>query len=199
MDKVIFFDRDGTINEEVNYLYRTEELVILPGVPEAIRLLREDGYRIVVVTNQAGVARGYYTCREVEKLHDYLNEVLKKEGAWIDHFFYCPHHPVYGIGAYKRVCRCRKPETGMLLMAEQYYEIDKENSYMIGDKLLDVEAGRRYGVKGILVGTGYGAEIHREQMEEPAYDFYAETLMGAARHIVEREGEGRHGSIEVFG
>lgn len=199
MDNVIFLDRDGTVNREVNYLHRQSDLVILPGVPEAIRLLREHGYRIVVVTNQAGVARGYYTCQDVENLHQYLNQVLKQNGAWIDHFFYCPHHPVYGIGEYKQECGCRKPGTGMFLMAEQYYEIHKENSYMIGDKRLDIEAGRNYGVKGILVGTGYGTETHgkeRLRQEEPIYDFYAETLMDAARYIVDREGgDDEHGSI----
>lgn len=191
MDKIIFLDRDGTMNEEVNYLYKPEDLRILPGVAEAIGLLRSAGYRIVVVTNQAGVARGYYTCQDVETLHQYLNEQLKNEGAWVDHFFYCPHHPVHGLGIYQKECDCRKPGTGMLAMAEQYYEIDRSRSYMIGDKLLDVEAGNRYGVKGILVGTGYGADLHEsgtKDGKEPIYDFYAETLMDAARYIVEREG-----------
>lgn len=191
MDKIIFLDRDGTMNEEVNYLYKPEDLRILPGVAEAIGLLRSAGYRIVVVTNQAGVARGYYTCQDVEALHQYLNEQLKKEGAWVDHFFYCPHHPVHGLGIYQKECDCRKPGTGMFAMAEQYYEIDRSRSYMIGDKLLDVEAGNRYGVKGILVGTGYGAALHEsgtKDGKEPIYDFYAETLMDAARYIVEREG-----------
>lgn len=190
MDKVIFLDRDGTINKEVSYLYRPKDLILLPGVPQAIKALRDKGFKVVVVTNQAGVARGYYTCSDVEHLHDYLNEQLKKDGAWIDHFFYCPHHPVHGIGAYKKACTCRKPGIGMFEMADQDYQVDKEHSYMIGDKLLDVEAGRRYGVHGILVGTGYGAAIHQEQIEnqeEIRYDFYAETLMDAARYIIERE------------
>ena len=186
MDRVVFLDRDGTINQEVHYLHKPEDLVLLPGVPEAIRALREAGFRIVVVTNQAGVARGYYTCQEVEHLHAYLNELLEKDGAHIDYFFYCTHHPEHGIGEYKIECDCRKPGTGMFKMAEQYYQIDKAHSYMIGDKLLDVEAGRNYGVHSILVGTGYGAAIYREQ-ESSAYDFYAETLMGAARYIIDRE------------
>ena len=186
MDRVVFLDRDGTINQEVHYLHKPEDLVLLPGVPEAIRALREAGFRIVVVTNQAGVARGYYTCQEVEHLHAYLNELLEKDGAHIDYVFYCPHHPEHGIGEYKIECDCRKPGTGMFKMAEQYYQIDKAHSYMIGDKLLDVEAGRNYGVHSILVGTGYGAAIYREQ-EASAYDFYAETLMGAARYIIDRE------------
>lgn len=190
MDKVIFLDRDGTINEEVNYLHKPEDLQILPGVPEAIRRLRDGGFKIVVVTNQAGVARGYYSCRDVDALHEYLNQQLKKSGAWIDRFYYCPHHPVHGIGEYKRACHCRKPETGMFEQAGQEYDVDKEHSYMIGDKLLDVEAGNRYGVHGILVGTGYGRQIHQEQLEKQEdviYDVYQETLMDAARYIMERE------------
>lgn len=190
MDKVIFLDRDGTINEEVNYLHKPEDLQILPGVPEAIKLLRDGGFKILVVTNQAGVARGYYSCRDVDALHEYLNQQLKKSGAWIDRFYYCPHHPVHGIGEYKRACHCRKPETGMFEQAGQEYDVDKEHSYMIGDKLLDVEAGNRYGVHGILVGTGYGRQIHQEQLEKQEdviYDVYQETLMDAARYIMERE------------
>lgn len=196
MDKVIFLDRDGTLNEEVNYLYKPEDLKLLTGVAQAIRMWREAGYKIVVVTNQAGVARGYYTCEDVEHLHEYMNQELKKRGAWVDYFFYCPHHPVYGIGEYKKECTCRKPGTGLFQKAEEYYRIDKKHSYMIGDKLLDIQAGHDYGVGTVLVGTGYGADIYRQQKadgEEPIYDFYAEDLMGAARYIME-EGK-RDGSI----
>lgn len=189
MDKVIFLDRDGTINEEVNYLYKPEDLKILPGVPMAVKTLRDAGFKIIVVTNQAGVARGYYTCGDVDRLHQFLNEQLRKDGAYIDRFFYCPHHPVNGIGEYKTECECRKPAIGMFRMAEAEGEIDKEHSYMIGDKLLDMEAGKRFGVHGILVGTGYGLTARQEQKEGKAgYDFYAETLMDAAGYIMEREG-----------
>ncbi|PNV59975.1 HAD family hydrolase [Clostridium sp. chh4-2] len=194
MKPVIFLDRDGTINEEVNYLYRPEDLRILPGVPEAIRLFNEHGYQVVVVTNQAGVARGYYTEEDVENLHRYLNGRLESYGAHIDHFFYCPHHPEHGIGQYKKVCRCRKPATGLFERTEEFFPVDKENSYMIGDKLIDVEAGHNYGVKGILVGTGYGAQIYEElnkgkraDGEEKPYDFYSEDLMGAARYILKEK------------
>ncbi len=188
--KVVFLDRDGTINEEVHYLHKPEDLRLLPGVPEAIRMLKKAGFTLIVVTNQAGVARGYYTCRDVEKLHGYLNEQLKKEGGAIDAFYYCPHHPVHGIGEYKVVCRCRKPDIGMFEAAEKDFTVDKAHSYMIGDKELDVQAGRNYGVGSILVGTGYGAELKREAEEqgrEPFYDYYAEDLTAAARYIIEKE------------
>lgn len=185
MERVIFLDRDGTINEEVNYLHRPEDLRLLPGVADAIRLWKEHGYRIVVVSNQAGVARGYYSEADVDTLHGYLNGILRKSGAEIDYFFYCPHHPEHGIGPYRRVCHCRKPETGMFEMAEQYGKIDKSRSWMVGDKLIDIEAGVNYGVHTALVGTGYGFRAHAEQMEkgEKPYDLYAETLLDAARAI----------------
>ena len=190
MERVVFLDRDGTLNEEVNYLHRPQDLRILPGVPEALSSLRKAGFRLVVITNQAGVARGYYHCQDVEALHEYFNGLLRPLGAEIDAFYYCPHHPEHGIGEYKKACHCRKPETGMFEKAEERFFVDKAHSYMIGDKRLDVEAGHRYGVTSILVGTGYGAKEREEalrQGEEPFYDFYAETLMDAAGYILERE------------
>lgn len=193
MERVVFLDRDGTLNEEVNYLHRKEDLRLLDGVPEAIRMLREHGYRIVVVTNQAGVARGYYQEEDVDRLHAYMNGILEEQSAGIDHFFYCPHHPEHGIGKYKTVCHCRKPDTGMFEMAEQFYEVDKAHSWMIGDKLIDVQAGVNYGVRAVLVGTGYGAEEHARLTEAAGdegklpYEFYAETLLEAARGILDRD------------
>lgn len=195
--KVIFLDRDGTVNEEVNYLHRPEDLRLLPGVPQAVRRFNEAGYQVVVVTNQAGVARGYYTEKEVEALHEYLNRILGAEGAHVDAFYYCPHHPEYGIGPYKTECLCRKPGIGMFEQAERAFKegINKEDSYMIGDKLLDTEAGHGYGVKSILVGTGYGGKIREEQQNgglldkdgnclDGSYEYYARDLPEAARWIL---------------
>lgn len=186
-ERVIFLDRDGTINEEVNYLHRPEDLTILDGVPEAVRLLNDHGYRVVVVTNQAGVARGYYTEADVEKLHTCLNQVLREQGGGeINQFYYCPHHPEHGIGAYKKQCHCRKPATGMFEMAEQAGPVDKAHSWMIGDKLTDIQAGQNYGIKTVLVGTGYGTGVHQEQVKkgDQPYDIFAQTLVDAARIIV---------------
>lgn len=191
MQRVIFLDRDGTMNEEVNYLHRCEDLKILDGVPEAVRLWKDHGYRLVVVTNQAGVARGYYTEADVEKLHTCMNQVLCEQGGGeIDQFYYCPHHPEHGIGSYKKQCHCRKPETGMFEMAEQDGTVDKAHSWMIGDKLIDIQAGQNYGVKTVLVGTGYGTAVHQEQVRkgEQPYDIFAQTLVDAARIIVAGDG-----------
>ena len=128
MDKIVFLDRDGTINEEVEYLHRAGALRLLPGVAGALRRLKAWGFKLVVVTNQAGVARGYYGEEEVISLHQYLNSLLAEEGAEIDRFFYCPHHPTHGTGEYRRKCHCRKPETGMFEMAEKYFKVDKARS-----------------------------------------------------------------------
>ena len=190
MEKIVFLDRDGTLNEEVHYLHRPEDLKLLPGVPEALSLLKKAGFRLIVVTNQAGVARGYYTEEDVKTLHRYMNSLLKGRGADIDAFYYCPHHPEHGIGPYKVKCSCRKPGTGMFEQAQKDFDVDKSASFMIGDKLLDVEAGKRFGLTSILVGTGYGREIRQKDMEEkrqPVYDHYSDTLLQATEWIV-REG-----------
>lgn len=190
MERVIFLDRDGTINREVSYLYRNEDLELLAGVPEAIRRFKEAGFRIAVVTNQAGVARGYYQEQDVKRLHRYLNEQLQKHcGAQIDAFYYCPHHPEAGLAGYRKDCHCRKPDIGMFEQAGQRFAVDKKHSWMIGDKLIDVLAGRNYGIRTVLVGTGYGAAEHLKQQQkgEQPYDFFAETLMDAAGIIIEKE------------
>ena len=185
MEKIVFLDRDGTLNEEVNYLHRPEDMHLLAGVPEALRRLKEAGFKLVVVTNQAGVARGYYTEDDVKELHRYMNELLAGQGVKIDAFYYCPHHPEHGIGKYKVRCHCRKPETGMFEMAEQDFAVDKASSWMIGDKLIDMEAGRNYGVRTVLVGTGYGAGVHEEQKKKGdfPYDLYADDLLEAYNEI----------------
>ena len=189
MEKIVFLDRDGTLNEEVNYLHRTEDLRLLPGVPEALAGLKDAGFKLIVVTNQAGVARGYYTEEDVKHLHDHMNGLLKPYGAELDAFYYCPHHPEYGIGKYKRSCSCRKPGTGMFEMAARDFSIDRAASFMIGDKLLDVEAGKRFGLTSILVGTGYGEEVYAQDLKTgraPLYDYYAPTLLRAAQWILDR-------------
>jgi len=157
MKRAVFIDRDGTINEEKEYLYRTDDLVFIPGAPQAIRLLNEAGFLVIVVTNQSGVARGYYTEEDVHLLHRHIASLLEQSGARVDAWFYCPHHPA-GRGSYALPCRCRKPLPGMLLEAAGRFAIDLESSVMIGDKLADMEAGAAAGCRSILVRTGYGSE-----------------------------------------
>ena len=117
LPKIVFLDRDGTINEEVNYLHKPEDFRFVPGVPEALRRLHEAGYLLIVITNQAGIARGYYSEADCEALNRYMAEMLAAQGAVLTAAYYCPHHPVHGIGAYRKACSCRKPKDGLFLQA----------------------------------------------------------------------------------
>ncbi len=182
MDRVVFLDRDGTINIEKNYLYRKEDFEFIPGAVEAIKLIKEKGFKVVVVSNQAGVARGYYSEEDVNVLHRYINECLKKEGTIIDAFYFCPHHPVHGKGKYLCECTCRKPNTGMFEKAAEKFDIDIENSWMIGDNTGDIKAGINFGIKTILVATGYGEKVYNEGIVKA--DYYTADLYSAAQIIV---------------
>jgi D-glycero-D-manno-heptose 1,7-bisphosphate phosphatase len=157
LKKAVFVDRDGTLNVEKDYLYRVADFEFIPGVPEAIRRLRQAGFLVIVVTNQSGVARGYFTPAEVDVLHRHIQNELKKSGTRIDGFYVCPHHPTEGVGEYRRQCDCRKGQPGMLLRAAAELHVDLAGSYMVGDKLADVEAGERAGCTPLLVMTGYGS------------------------------------------
>jgi D-glycero-D-manno-heptose 1,7-bisphosphate phosphatase len=160
MNRAVFIDRDGTVNEEKEYLYQPDDFVFIPGAPQAIRRLNEAGFLVIIVTNQSGVARGYYTEEDVHLLHRHIAAQLELFGARVDAWYYCPHHPS-GRGSYALPCRCRKPLPGMLLEAAGRFDIDLESSVMIGDKLVDVQAGTAAGCRSILVRTGYGAEEER--------------------------------------
>jgi D-glycero-D-manno-heptose 1,7-bisphosphate phosphatase len=153
----VFLDRDGTINVERDYLHRSEDFAFLPGVPEAIKCLKDAGFLVIVVTNQSGVARGYYDEQAVGALHRHIQQLLAAHGCGIDGFYLCPHHPTAGVGAYRTDCNCRKGAPGMLLQAARDHGIDLDRSYMIGDKLADVEAGYAAGCQPLLVRTGYGS------------------------------------------
>ena len=151
----VFLDRDGTLNVEKNYLYRFEDWEWIPSAVDAIRRINTLGYLAVVVTNQGGIARGYYREEDVGCLHSKINQLLADEGAKIDAFYVCPHHPEHGNVS---ECTCRKPGIGMLSRAQRDLSIDFETSWLIGDKLSDIEAGTIAGVTPILVRTGYGAK-----------------------------------------
>ena len=183
MKRAVFIDRDGTINEEKEYLYRTDDFAFIPGAPQAIRLLNEAGFLVIVVTNQSGVARGFYTEEDVHLLHRYIASQLEPFGARVDAWFYCPHHPA-GRGSYALPCRCRKPLPGMLLEAAGRFNIDLESSIMIGDKLVDMEAGAAAGCRPILVRTGYGSEEeHRCRSSIEVFD----DLLSAAESLTRPE------------
>ena len=156
--RAVFLDRDGTINVEKDYLSRPEDFEFFPDVPLALKRLKAAGYLLIVVTNQSGVARGYFTLSEVDTLHRHIQAQLKQFGTELDGFYICPHHPDKGIAEYRAHCSCRKGEPGLLLQAATDFGIDLERSFMIGDKLTDIEAGTRAGCQPILVLTGYGVE-----------------------------------------
>ena len=157
-NRAVFLDRDGTINVEKDYLHRIEDFEFIAGVVVAIRALKDHGYLVVVVTNQSGVARGYYTLDDVAVLHEYIQAELERSGTKVDAFYVCPHHPNSGSGRFTRECDCRKGQPGMLLQAAREHDIDLRTSFMVGDKLADVEAGVRAGCQPILVRTGYAEE-----------------------------------------
>jgi histidinol-phosphate phosphatase family protein len=158
MDKrAVFLDRDGTLVEEANYLRRVEDMVVYPFAAEAVRLINRSGFLAVVATNQSAIGRGFLDETQLTELHCALNEALRASGAAIDAFYFCPHHPEAPLEKYRRRCSCRKPEAGLLLEAARDLGLSLTESYCIGDRLSDIEAGRRVGCRSVLVRTGYGA------------------------------------------
>ena len=160
----VFLDRDGTINLEADYLYRIDDFEFIQGVPQAIKKLKKAGYLVIVVTNQSGVARGYFSLDDVTRLHEHIQKHLTAAGTGIDAFYVCPHHPEKGQGAYLKKCDCRKGQPGLLFQAGADLGLDLQKSFMIGDKVADIEAGENAGCQPILVLTGYGHES-RHQIE----------------------------------
>lgn len=157
MTPAVFIDRDGTLIEDVGYLDRLERLRLYPWSIDAVRLLRRVGYAVVVVTNQAGVARGMITEQAVLDARDYLSAELAKVGERLDGHYYCPHLPDAPLEQYRRECSCHKPAPGMLRQAADELGLDLARSIVVGDRWTDVQLGHAVGGKGVLVKTGYGA------------------------------------------
>jgi D-glycero-D-manno-heptose 1,7-bisphosphate phosphatase len=173
--KTIFLDRDGTLIEEVNFLHRVEDLRFFDYTVDAVRRLKAAGYLVIIVTNQSGIGRGLYSADEMHAIHEQIQVGLTEK---LDGFYFCPHLPDSG-------CACRKPRIGMIEQAMVEFEIDLENSWMVGDKLLDIELGFNAGTRTAMVRTGYGA-LHGAGLErEP--DIVAETLIEAVDHILSSE------------
>jgi len=183
----VFLDRDGTINEDADYLSDPEKLKLIPGSGEAIRLINEAGLLAIVLTNQSGVARGYFPEAQISAVNRRLDLLLAQEGAKIDAYYYCPHHPTEGSGPYLMECDCRKPRTGMIEKAVKELDIDPEISYMVGDKLSDLKMASAAGSKGILVRTGYGIKTEIDIIKEGLSQLYKVTdnLFTAVRWILE--------------
>lgn len=154
MNKALFLDRDGVINKEKNYLFKIEEFEFIDGVFDVCRYFQDKGFLIIVVTNQAGIARGKYTEKNYLDLTEWMLLQFKKENINISKVYYCPHHPEF-----TRECECRKPKPGMLFKAKKEFNIDFANSILVGDKNSDIEAGINAGIKkNILVKTGHEIE-----------------------------------------
>jgi D-glycero-D-manno-heptose 1,7-bisphosphate phosphatase len=183
----IFLDRDGTVSEEVGYVNHVSRYRLLPRTAEAIRRINESDYLAVLVTNQAGVARGYFKEALVREVHGRLEELLAEGGARLDGIYYCPHHPTAGQPPYRQDCQCRKPKPGMVEAAESDLEIDVARSVVVGDKHSDIVFAHSLGMKGVLVRTGYGAgEIEQwsaDWTEHP--DWVAGDLLDAVEWILE--------------
>jgi D-glycero-D-manno-heptose 1,7-bisphosphate phosphatase len=182
----LFMDRDGTINEQMGYINHISRFIVLPGAPEAVRLLNENQFLAIVVSNQAGVAKGYHPIELVYELNAHLKTILKKEGAALDAIFFCPHHPWGTVPKYAQACHCRKPETGLIDQARESFDIDLANSYVVGDRHTDMQMAHRAGLRGILVKTGYGlGEIDYalpHQAPRPAH--IAQNLLGAVQWVL---------------
>ncbi len=156
MQPAVFLDRDGTINEQMGYINHISRFHLLPGVGEAIRLLNDQNIPVVVITNQSGLARGYFPESLLEELHDLMQRLLAEDGARIDGLYICPHHPEAKEEKYRVACDCRKPGTGLLTKAAQELNIDLSRSYVVGDRWSDLKAAAACRATGILVLTGYG-------------------------------------------
>lgn len=184
----VFMDRDGTISEEVGYVNHLSRYRLLPRSLEAIRLINEAGLMAIVTTNQSGVARGYFSQDLVEAVHARLLSLAAGAGARLDAIYYCPHHPAEGSPPWRAACDCRKPKPGMILRAAREHGIDLERSCVVGDSVVDIEAGAAAGVRGVLVLTGYGRGLVEHQKERfrtpPAHT--ADDLLEAVRWILER-------------
>ena len=186
----VFIDRDGTVNEQMGYINHISRFVMLPGAAEAIRLLNTHQYLAIIVSNQSGVARGYYPIGLVDEVHAHMRALMEEEGAFVDGIFFCPHYERGIVPEYSIECDCRKPGTGLIEKAGKAFDIDMDNSYVIGDRYSDIELAFRSDIKGILVTTGYGQGdidyVFPRLSFKPTH--IAGDLLHAVRWIIEEQG-----------
>ncbi len=182
-NKAVFLDRDGVINEDFGYVHKIENFHIYPEVFPALRKLQEAGYKLLVVTNQSGIAVGYYTEGDFLKLTEYMLKVFEKEGIKIDKVYYCPHHPEGIIPELTMKCDCRKPESGMIRQGIQEFNIDPSASFLIGDKETDIKAAHKEGIKAALVKTGQGMKY----VENTEADYIGENILDVVENFILKE------------
>jgi D-glycero-D-manno-heptose 1,7-bisphosphate phosphatase len=184
----VFLDRDGTLIEEAGYLDRLDRLALFPWSLDAVRLLHRGGFRVVVITNQAGVARGFFDETFVRQTHEYLAARIREAGGEVTGFYHCPHHPEGVVEAYRRTCACRKPAPGMLRQAAHEHQLDLARSYVVGDRWSDIAAARAAGAVPILVRSGYGTVELRRPRPDLAPAYVADTLIDATTWILRQRG-----------
>ena len=190
----VFIDRDGTINEQMGYINHISRFVVLPGTAEAIRLLNKTGFLAIIVTNQSGVARGYFPIELVDEVHNHLRNMLEKEDVIIDDILFCPHYPKGKVEEHDLDCNCRKPRPGLIEKACRKFDIDMARSYVIGDRVSDIELAEACHLKGILVKTGYGkGDLEHVLPHNRVKPFHvAKDLLAAVRWIVENDTGGKN-------
>jgi len=183
----VFLDRDGTLTEEVGYVNHIDRAQLFPWSSKAIRRLKSAGLPVIVVTNQSGVGRGYFTEELVAQVHEKIQNQLAAADTKLDAFYYCPHHPAAVVEAYRQDCRCRKPSAGMADEAAERFGIDLSASWVVGDTYRDMQMGFNIGARTILLMTGYGRgeyEHHRSRWSRMP-DHTAENLLQAAEQILQ--------------
>jgi len=178
ISRAVFIDRDGTIAKDVPYCSRPEDFELLPRVAEGIKSVNEHGFKVVVITNQSGIARGYFTEETLAKIHDKMRRELAKQGVHIDAIYYCPHHPDDN-------CECRKPKPKMLLQAASDLNVDLGQSYVIGDNDMDIEMGKNVGCKTILIGDK--AKQREMNKQTPCPDYTASSVSAAAQWVIAKQ------------
>ena len=178
----IFLDKDGTLVEDRPYNVDPALIQLQGGAVEGLRLLRRAGYRLIVISNQSGVARGYFPESALVAVERRLRELLAAAGIGLDGFYYCPHHPDGSVERYTRICRCRKPAPGLIEQAAADHDVDLASSWFVGDILDDVEAGRRAGCRTVLIDNGNETEWRHGALRRP--DLVAPDLAAAARWMV---------------
>ncbi|MGE5558242.1 MAG: D-glycero-alpha-D-manno-heptose-1,7-bisphosphate 7-phosphatase [Bacillota bacterium] len=197
----VFLDRDGTISEEIGHINDPAVLKLLPRAAWAVKKLNEHRIPAILISNQSGVARGYYGLNKVEEVMTRLEELLGSEGARLDKIYYCPHLPEGAVSQYAIECGCRKPKTGMMEKAAGEFGLDLKRCYMVGDKIIDMEAGRNIGGKTVLVMTGYGRKQWTDRSLWAGFrpDYTAEDLMDAVEWILRDMGLATNGILRGEG
>ncbi len=184
----VFLDRDGTINEQMGYINHTCRFHLLPGAAEAIKRLNDAGIPVVVISNQSGLARGYFPEELLLAVHEKMNRLLAEHGAHVDGIYYCPHHPEAKKKEFREVCSCRKPKPGLILQAAEEMNLAPEQSFVVGDRWSDIKTAANCGARSILVRTGYGRgdEQYIGPHQEIQPDYKAEDLLEAVQWILKK-------------